>query len=1510
MSKPITRLSLILFLFLLCAGLVTSLVLLRAERRIQRNLLFRAQSLADEFSRKLKASFSGIDLKLPSGKRLQLKNELAAKCLSYPNCVAIHLITKKKDGSLIFLTSKGYTRSETISNLNLNHNDIAASINKVFNSGLTVFKELPPSENEGGINIFVPVKGENDSKVAFALCIVVNSRALRKQLLAQGMFPMGLSFILMVAILSAYLVTSRKYTQECPTGKKLLMLLISILGVVLLSALMMYLAHQFLVSKEYRLAKSKTRQVAQKINYIVLYPLKNTTNSIANSELFYRTATGEYERDNEKVLIALQTVQTDYNASLAYILDRNGTVVACTPYENGKTLTGQNYSFRPYFTEAINGNPFIYPALGITTQKRGIYASSPIKGKDTRPVGVFVIKVGLQHIDNILFSAESMMALVSPQGVIFSTNNPDWLLHTVDATPAQVQTLLKTKQFGTSALKPLPKEISFRNKYLRIGNNRYIITRSHVDISNPDGQHWEIIRLTKLGTYTLLVICIGMLTSLVAFFLQLYLVSKLEGKRLQENIALSEKTQRTLIHNLSAAVVIIDSTSRKIETVNPTAAAYLRVSEEEMVGQICHSYLCPFSKEECPVITGKQDVFNQEGIMLRKDGSLMHVIRSIKTLNIKGREKLLHTFVDITELKKTEEALQESEKNFRTLFESIGDMIVVATLEGKILYANPALVDRLGYSIEELSGMHVFDLRPPERRSEAEEACKALFRGEMERCLIPFRAKDGTQIPVDTRVWLGKWNNTQCIFSVSKDISKEQEALHKFEQLFRNNPVMMTLSTIPQLAFADVNNAFLNILGYKKEELIGKSWRHIKIFDPEDCEKFEKLLQKKKTLSNFEMKLKHRDGSSRYGLFSTQYIKIRGHDTVLTVIKDITNLKEAEEHLKVSEERLKSITESAQDAIIMIDPEGIVSFWNPAATSIFGYKKSEAINRPISELIIPPYLQKDHKKAVERFSKSGRGRIFGKILELKARKKDGLEIPVSLSCSPVLIHGRWHAVGILRDITETKKAQARLIKMNTELKQAIARANKMAAKAKAASRAKSIFLANMSHEIRTPLNAILGFAQVLQSDPRFPQDLLDILDIINRSGEHLLALINDILEISKIEAGRVSLKPFTFNLHDLLKDIEIMFKPKAEAKGLNFVIETSDDIPTWIETDRIKLRQVLINLIGNAIKFTSSGYVMVRVSSEKAIDGENQTLLMFRVEDTGPGISSEDLQNLFKPFSQAEEGMKMGGTGLGLSITRGYLKVMGGKISVKSKPGKGSQFSFYVPVKTFEPKTEKTTSEHHKFVMEVRYEDEPPRILVVDDNAGNRKLLGLILERVGFQVRKASNSTKAINLFREWSPHLVFMDIRMPGMDGYETTKRLKSIKPDVPVVAVTANVFGFSKKKFTEAGIDDYVKKPFKQNEIFDVIQRYLDVDYVFSAEIKSSGEVPSTIDVEEMGKLPKQLLSEMQEALEEGDINRLMRLIKQVSSLNHALAQKLKTMAEKYDYDGLAKILTPNIK
>ncbi|MEI7673999.1 MAG: ATP-binding protein, partial [Deltaproteobacteria bacterium] len=477
-----------------------------------------------------------------------------------------------------------------------------------------------------------------------------------------------------------------------------------------------------------------------------------------------------------------------------------------------------------------------------------------------------------------------------------------------------------------------------------------------------------------------------------------------------------------------------------------------------------------------------------------------------------------------------------------------------------------------------------------------------------------------------------------------------------------------------------------------------------------------------------------------------------------------------------------------------------------------------------------------------------------------------------------------------RDITDRKQAEQDRIGREA---------------AEAATRAKSIFVANMSHEIRTPMNAILGFAQVLERDPSLMPHQVENVRTITRSGEYLLRLINDILDISKIEAGRTTLNDAAFCLHDLLDDLSMMFRPRINARGLQFLMERDSSVPPYVIADEGKLRQVLVNLIGNAEKFTETGGVAVRVRAE-AVEGisgeEKETLrLWIEVEDTGRGIPDEERGQIFGLFQQVGTSVKAGGVGLGLAISLKFVEMMGGKITVTSEVGKGSCFRFSALMKPAAavPGSVKPASRR---IVGLEPGTGPFRILVVDDAPANRALLCTLLRPIaGFEAAEATNGAEALEIFARWSPRAVLMDMRMPVMDGYEATRRIKATEAGraTPVIAVTASAFDDSRKQVMAVGVDAYLRKPVNVDELFATLGKCLDLRYVFTEEAENlAGDPVAALISGTPIALPQELIQAMRQAVEECDIARLTEQIVQAGKFNSDAARELQALADRYDY------------
>ncbi len=478
-------------------------------------------------------------------------------------------------------------------------------------------------------------------------------------------------------------------------------------------------------------------------------------------------------------------------------------------------------------------------------------------------------------------------------------------------------------------------------------------------------------------------------------------------------------------------------------------------------------------------------------------------------------------------------------------------------------------------------------------------------------------------------------------------------------------------------------------------------------------------------------------------------------------------------------------------------------------------------------------------------------------------------------------------------------------------------------KAEVANNAKSTFIANMSHELRSPLNAILGFAQVMTRSQSLSPEHQENVGIITRSGEHLLTLINNVLDLSKIEAGRTTLNEKNFDVYRLIHDVDDMFQLKAADKGLQLLVEHASDVPRYIRTDEVKVRQVLINLLNNALKFTEAGGVSVRVGvvpsvpiegshADELTDLERRITLAVEIEDTGAGIAPEELDNLFEAFMQTQSGKEaQEGTGLGLPISRKFVQLMGGDITVTSQVGRGTIFKFEIRVLPVEAKEVESKQPKRRAIAlapsQPRY-----RILIVDDKSLNRKLLVKLLNPLGFELKEASDGKQAVDVWNEWEPHLIWMDMRMPVMDGYEATQAIKAtIKGQATaIIALTASVLEEERAVVLSAGCDDFIRKPFRESDIFEAMHKHIGVQYIYddaavAEELATQTADETALTAEAIAALPAEWVMILQQAIRTVDMDGMAQITDRIRSQNAPLANAIDRCIDNFQYDKILALL-----
>ena len=891
------------------------------------------------------------------------------------------------------------------------------------------------------------------------------------------------------------------------------------------------------------------------------------------------------------------------------------------------------------------------------------------------------------------------------------------------------------------------------------------------------------------------------------------------------------------------------------------------------------------------------------------------------------------TCLDVTDRKRAESELVRSEVRFRSLVEATSDWVWEVDAAARYTYASPKVEELLGYRPGELIGRTPFDLMPP---GEADKVAAAFASIVTEKRSFAHLEnvnvrKDGSRVVLETSgvPMIGPAGELLGYRGVDRDVTERKDAEERIADALEMTRTVIDASPIGIMTLrADgtaltVNRAIGRVGGGEAAELVGR-----RMFEAESWVRFGIADLARAALAEWSEKEMERKVVSVFGRpvwLDVKFVPFRhgGEPHLLGLFDDVTERKQGEAELQMHRlhleelvrertarleaevaerraaeaalgkalEEVRDLYDNAPCGYHSLDTEGVFVDVNATECAWLGYAREELVGAMRLTDVLSEASIATFRASFPRFIEAG----HLADLEIELVRKDGTTFWVLASATAVRgADGRYQkSRTTLFDVTELKRAREELARRSAELEVAWRSAD-------AANRAKSAFLANLSHEIRTPMNAILGFSQLLQRDASLGAEQRRHVTSINRGGEHLLGLIDAVLELSRIEAGKVTVTNAPFSIRQLAADLETMFRLRCEAKGIGLEVAVDDGLPLGVLGDERKLTQILVNLLGNAVKFTERGGVTLEIRARQP--GAAGHPVAFSVADTGPGVAPEDLARIFEEFEQTEVGRKAGGTGLGLPLSRNLARLLGGDLVAESRPGEGSTFRLVVPL----PPTDEASASRRADARQpsALAPGSRARVLVVDDHETNREVLVRLLTDVGFEVAEAADGQEAIERAVPGEIDLVLMDLRMPRMSGREAISRLRAAGYDRPIVVVTATAFEEARAEVLALGADGFVRKPFRAVELFEEVARLLGVSYVYDAEAAGAkaDEAPAGRDVADaLSAVPPALLAELRRAAESADWERMQALVAQVGETAPGALPTLQAALDEFDYAAL---------
>lgn len=847
---------------------------------------------------------------------------------------------------------------------------------------------------------------------------------------------------------------------------------------------------------------------------------------------------------------------------------------------------------------------------------------------------------------------------------------------------------------------------------------------------------------------------------------------------------------------------------------------------------------------------------------------------------------------DIRDRKQAEEALREQQAALRdrnallnSILESTPDIIVVKDREGRYVAINSNVATFLGKPIEEIIGKDDWELMPPDSAREMMAKDRHIMAAGITETYEEDISSHGetTKTFLTTKApWRDANGNILGVIATTRDISDRKAT----EQTLRQTLEMLDLAS-DSIIIRDMDDRIIywnqgaeKLYGWTKAEVVGQYIHTFleTVFPIPLATVLAEFFQQ----GSWEGELHHTRRNGQHIIVASRWTLQRDGEgkpcAQLEINNDITDRKQAEDTIKQSEERYRSLILATSQIVWTADTEGRCPDL-PTWRAYTGQTEAEVVGFGWLDAIHPD----DRERTAQAWMEAVQTKTLYDI-EYRIRGADGNYRYFQARGIPILNADgsirEW--VGTCTDIHDRKQ---------TELVQAKAKEA-----AEAASRAKSEFLANMSHELRTPLNGIMGYAQILQRSKFLKEEERSRIDVIYQCGSHLLTLINDILDLSKIEAQKVELMPTDFHFPAFLQGVAEMCRIRAELKGINFHFPIAQELPIGIHADEKRLRQVLINLLSNAIKFTDAGTVTFIVSFA------TEEKIRFEVRDTGTGIAQDQLQTIFQPFEQVGDRRRQTeGTGLGLAISKRIVELMGSTIQVQSEMNVGSIFWFDVNLSVADEWVKTSQFDHHGQIIGIK--DRQPKIVVIDDKWANRSVINNLLTPIGFEVSEANDGQKGWEKIQEVQPDLIVTDLVMPELDGFELIKRVRESEnfKDTIIIVSSASVFETDQYRSLEAGGNTFIPKPVQATELLEKLQKYLDLEWVYEAK-----EDPLAIasDTNELISPPAPEMDKLYELAMKGNFLEIVKqavLLEEIDPKYIPFAKKLQEMAKDYQDEAI---------